>query len=909
MKKCLYLFMTIALVIWLSPHAFSHPVPPGSGECRAPEACYECHGGHIIIEHDCSGCHDYTEHPFPVDPGSCHDCHKHPPTEDLRVNVVCQECHDPLGDPPFIHPDIPFWEPPAPPEDCALCNDCHLYDHPGPEHKDIDCEGCHETYAPDVDPQCSTCHTAPEDFKKYDLGCERGALSVTGLMTSGRFVIETETLEDGRFLITGGLAPPYYAPVNTAETLNPKTRKYTATSNPMTVARTSHTLTPLQDGTILIIGGRSTNQAGTPLASAEIYDPEFDTFTATGSLVVPRRSHRAILLDDGRVLVTGGGNNASTGLTIAMDTAEVYNPSTGEFTLLTSTMSDRRQYHNMEKMSDGKVLVIGGGRGPGLSDPVQSVDIFNPADNSFTDAGDMIYKRMTVGVSPIDDDKVLLAFAWDGGDVTNDSEILSYDVATSTVSFELTSEKPVHGKVDIFAVTLLDGTVLMPLGGNEQLDVLPDTTLYRPETDDFVLAGATQYPNTGGNSDLLKDGRAAFAGGFSFAGIMNTTEIYTPSIIAQTSGFRKVIADMPNEAFLGCPGDGVEECDGDFDFDADVDGGDASTFKVNFGRNDLNNPCSIINPCVPDFDSDGDIDGADASKFKHNFGRNGYHRPCSTKKTFLKMANHLINKLDNCNKCHGGDAISDKMQEYEKARETVVESMIPRMDGCAGGDPEDDWIIGCENQELPYSVATLLLDSLDQTLGNMQPPVLTVAVDQTVGTYPLAVEFTATAVDPDGTIEELFWDFDDGVKVFDLDPAHTYYCPGDYTAVLTAIDNDGLVSQASVDVHVEYPEGVNAAFTCDLLSTFGPFCGWCHFPGNPPSVGAGLNLTSYAGVMAGSVNGPVVSVGDPFASPIFTRTGPPPCGDIHPTTIGGERLQEDVREKLKIWIEEGALNN
>ncbi len=160
-----------------------------------------------------------TEHPFPVDPDSCHDCHKHPPTEELRVNVVCQECHDPAGDPPFIHPDIPFWDPPAPPEDCELCSDCHLYDHPGPENKDIDCDGCHAAYAPGVDPQCKTCHTAPEDAKKYDLGCERGALSVTGLMTSGRFVIETETLEDGRFLITGGLTPPFYGLSNTAETL------------------------------------------------------------------------------------------------------------------------------------------------------------------------------------------------------------------------------------------------------------------------------------------------------------------------------------------------------------------------------------------------------------------------------------------------------------------------------------------------------------------------------------------------------------------------------------------------------------------------------------------------------------------------------------------------------------------
>ena len=56
---------------------------------------------------------------------------------------------------------------------------------------------------------------------------------------------------------------------------------------------------------------------------------------------------------------------------------------------------------------------------------------------------------------------------------------------------------------------------------------------------------------------------------------MNTTEIYTPSIVSQTSGLRKVIADMPDEAFYGCPGDEVEEGDGEGDGEADVDGGDA----------------------------------------------------------------------------------------------------------------------------------------------------------------------------------------------------------------------------------------------------------------------------------------------------------------------------------------------
>ena len=38
-------------------------------------------------------------------------------------------------------------------------------------------------------------------------------------------------------------------------------------------------------------------------------------------------------------------------------------------------------------------------------------------------------------------------------------------------------------------------------------------------------------------------------------------------------------------------GPDTEQCYGDFDCDTDVDGNDAHKFKVDFGRNLLNNPC------------------------------------------------------------------------------------------------------------------------------------------------------------------------------------------------------------------------------------------------------------------------------------------------------------------------------
>ena len=70
------------------------------------------------------------------------------------------------------------------------------------------------------------------------------------------------------------------------------------------------------------------------------------------------------------------------------------------------------------------------------------------------------------------------------------------------------------------------------------------------------------------------------------------------------------------------------ECEGNFNVDVDVDGGDAATFKASFGRGGLNRPCNNGDPCNGDFTCDGNVSGSDAALFKLDFGRSGLDRPC-----------------------------------------------------------------------------------------------------------------------------------------------------------------------------------------------------------------------------------------------------------------------------------------
>ena len=70
------------------------------------------------------------------------------------------------------------------------------------------------------------------------------------------------------------------------------------------------------------------------------------------------------------------------------------------------------------------------------------------------------------------------------------------------------------------------------------------------------------------------------------------------------------------------------DCEGNFDCDEDVDGTNAATFKADFGRSLMNNPCESGEPCNGDFDCDNDCDGTDAALFKSDFGRSSFNNPC-----------------------------------------------------------------------------------------------------------------------------------------------------------------------------------------------------------------------------------------------------------------------------------------
>jgi N-acetylneuraminic acid mutarotase len=183
-----------------------------------------------------------------------------------------------------------------------------------------------------------------------------GNWSTTDSMYYKRVWHTTIVLVNGKVLITGGISNEN-GTSKTVELYDPSTEKWENVSS-MNYARFGHTATLLTNGKVLVVGGL--DRTGNVLNSTELFDPSTGTWTVTGSMINERSKHTASLLTNGKVLVVGGGtSNAMFPGGNPINTAEIYDPSTGTWTN-TSSMHYERAWHTASVLENGNVLVVGG---------------------------------------------------------------------------------------------------------------------------------------------------------------------------------------------------------------------------------------------------------------------------------------------------------------------------------------------------------------------------------------------------------------------------------------------------------------------------------------------------------------------------------------------------------------------
>lgn len=304
--------------------------------------------------------------------------------------------------------------------------------------------------------------------------------------------------------------------INASASLTGTPSKFRFTGS-LVIPRNSHTATLLQNGKVLIVGGSDINSNF--IGPSELYDPATGNFTVTRSLLYPRFSHTATLLQNGKVLITGGTSPGSGGTTYAQPAAELYDPATGSFAYAGS-LNIARSLHTATLLQNGQVLIVGGSGD-------NTAELYDPTAGTFTYTGSLSIALSAQSATLLNDGTVLIA----GGSINQVStsvagaEIYNPTTGTFSATGSLNTAREFHT-----ATLLTSGKVLIATGTNSQTGLLGTAELYDPVVKAFTVTGNPAYPRGNAAAAALNSGQVLIAGGSNSNGLeVDAAELYDPT--------------------------------------------------------------------------------------------------------------------------------------------------------------------------------------------------------------------------------------------------------------------------------------------------------------------------------------------------------------------------------------------
>jgi hypothetical protein len=193
---------------------------------------------------------------------------------------------------------------------------------------------------------------------------------------------EAALLTDGRVLVLGWSWP--------SQVFNPPDNTFTSVG-PFNASHFCVRVERLADGSALVIEGKNT-------ISSEVFSPGPDSFALTDTITHDRCGFASAVLQDGRVLVTGGGSTSAP--------AEIYDPATGVFSDVGAPQYPASFSSTASTLANGSVLVAGGGSENLRNSPW--AELFDPATGTFAMMGGMNRGRENHTATTLKDGRVLV---------------------------------------------------------------------------------------------------------------------------------------------------------------------------------------------------------------------------------------------------------------------------------------------------------------------------------------------------------------------------------------------------------------------------------------------------------------------------------------------------------------------
>lgn len=339
-------------------------------------------------------------------------------------------------------------------------------------------------------------------------------------LRAGREFHSANLISGTRLLVAGGLRAS--GPTATSEIFDSQTRRWSAAASLFT-PRLAHAGVTLYGGKVLVTGGGnlSADSPAEYLSSAELYDPASNTWRAAGEMSIPRANHTATLLADGRILVAGGLNSVGRGIA----GAEIYDPRTNSWSPA-GAMREARYHHTATILPNRKVLVTGGHQltGDGSTVALSSAELYDPATNSWARAPRMRVPRDNHTATSLPDGRVLVV---GGGTRTAGFEAgaETYDPADNRWSSAGRLKEP-RG---FHAATLLPAGDVLAVGGLNDCGALASAEVFSPSSGRWRPARSLRTPRGQLSATAFRDGQVIATGGATIIGsILSSSELFRP---------------------------------------------------------------------------------------------------------------------------------------------------------------------------------------------------------------------------------------------------------------------------------------------------------------------------------------------------------------------------------------------
>ncbi|MEW6428277.1 MAG: PKD domain-containing protein [Thermodesulfobacteriota bacterium] len=239
-----------------------------------------------------------------------------------------------------------------------------------------------------------------------------------------------------------------------------------------------------------------------------------------------------------------------------------------------------------------------------------------------------------------------------------------------------------------------------------------------------------------------------------------------------------------------------------------------------------------------DFDGDGvfDFSSADSGIASHSYGTTGIYTPVFmvTDNDHLTASDHrLVIRVGTLEATASADTTGGPAALKVNFDGVFADPINGRVDSFQW-DFDGDGIFDYFSETTPKTLYTYqkagtytavfkvtdgphsATDQLTITVTKAPPAITAAAATPATGAAPLAVAFTATATDPDGTVVLYQWDFDgdaiaDWSSTTTANVQHTYAASGSFPATLTVLDDDGQQASRTVTVTVSQTPPVAVA--------------------------------------------------------------------------------------------------